>query len=196
MSLAFSSWCRAGGWVTAMLLGVVGAWIVLPSRDVRGNTLFEQRIDSCTLDPSGIGISLFLGNGGAMTSYWYSVTERAPLSPFRHQIFYAYASPIITSIRCRAGDTLDLIGPTSTRSLSVGQMAASLRTHPLLFVRDVAAQAPVRRRGSIDLWGYGLLIVSCSGLVLTSATRLWSAMTGRLDRYLERQFATLGGYRP
>jgi len=193
--LSPSTACRVSGWLTALLLSVVGGWILLPSRNVRGNTLFEKRVDSCTLYPSRIGVSLFIGQPGPMASDWYSVTEREPGSPFRHQIFYAYFTPIITRIRCRPGDTLDLVGLTSTRSLPLGQMAASLRANPLLFVRGSSVHAPPpRSRGSMDWWdwwGYGLLAIGCVGLVLTSTTRLWSAMTGYLGRYIGRQLDTL-----
>jgi hypothetical protein len=107
--MSLSSRCRVAGWLAALLFSAGGAWILLPSRNVRGNTLFESKMNSCTLHPSGISVSLFVGDGGAMTSFWFSVTERAPWSPFRHQIFYAYATPIIAPVRCRPGDTLDIV---------------------------------------------------------------------------------------
>jgi len=180
-----------------MLLSVVGAWLLLPSRNVRGNTLFENKVNSCTLSPSDISVSLFIGDAGPVGSTWYSVTERAPGSPFGHQIFYAYASPTLTGVRCRPGDTLDLVGLTSTRSLPLGQMAASLRANPLLFVRDSAMHAPPpRRRGSMewwDWWGSGLLAIGCAGLVLTSIPRFWRAMTRSLGSYVDRLPDALGG---
>jgi hypothetical protein len=98
-----------------------------------------------------------------MASDWYSVTERAPWSPFRHQIFYAYAPPIIERVRCRSGDTVDIVGLTSMRSLPLGQMATSLRENPLLFVRDSAVHVPSR------------------------------AMTRSLGSYVDRQVDALGG---
>jgi hypothetical protein len=69
--LSFRSGCRIAGWIAGMLFSVVGAWLLLPSRNVRGNTLFENKVNSCTLHPSGISVSLFLGDGGAMTSFWF-----------------------------------------------------------------------------------------------------------------------------
>ena len=193
--MSFSSRCRAAGWITALLVSVAGVWILLPSRNVRGVTLFESRVNSCTLSPSGISVSLFDGDPGAMASDWYSVTERAAWSPFRHQIFYAYATPIILRVRCRAGDTLDLVGLTSTRSLPLGRSAASLREHPLLFVRDAAVHARPPRRGVSmewwDWWGAGLLAIGCVGLALTSIPRFWRAMTRSLGSYADRQLDAL-----
>jgi hypothetical protein len=150
--MSLSSRCRVAGWLAALLFSAGGAWILLPSRNVRGNTLFESKMNSCTLHPSGISVSLFVGDGGAMTSFWFSVTERAPWSPFRHQIFYAYATPIIAPVRCRPGDTLDIVGLTSTRSLPLGQMATSLRENPLLFVRDSPLHVPPSRGGEGMGW--------------------------------------------
>ena len=132
-----------------------------------------------------------------MTSFWFSVTERAPWSPFRHQIFYAYATPIIERVRCRPGDTLDIVGLTSTRSLPLGQMATSLRENPLLFVRDSAVHVlPSRGGGGMGWWtwwGSGLLDIGCVGLALTSISRFWRAMTRSLGRYVDRQVDALGG---
>jgi hypothetical protein len=173
-------------------MSVLGGWILLPSRNIRGNTLFETEIDSCMLAPSGMTISLFSGDAGPMGSFWYSVTERAPGSPFRHQIFYAYASQIFERVRCRQGDTLDIIGPNSTRSMPLAEIGASLRKKPLLFVRDsIVAAAPPPQWQSIDWWGCVLLAIGCSGLVLTSTPRFWSAATGYCGRYIARQMETL-----
>jgi hypothetical protein len=195
--LSFGSGCRVAGWMAGMLFSVVGAWLLLPSRNVRGLTLFESRVNSCTLSPSGISVSLFDGDAGPMASEWYSVTERAPWSPFRHQIFYAYATPVIERVRCRPGDTLDLVGLTSTRSLSLGQMATSLRENPLLFVRDSAVHVPPLRGGGgmgwWNWWGSGLLAIGCVGLALTSISRFWRAMTRSLGSYVDRQVDALGG---
>jgi hypothetical protein len=180
-----------------MLFTWVGAWLLLPSRNVRGNTLFETKVETCTLFRSGVSISLFDGDAGAMGSGWSSVTERAPWSPFRHQIFYAYAAPIIEHVRCRPGDTLDIVGITSTRSLPLGQMATSLRENPLLFVRDSALRVPPSRGGGgigwWTWWGSGLLAIGSVGLALTSIPRFWQAMTGALGRYVDRQMDALGG---
>ena len=132
-----------------------------------------------------------------MTSFWFSVTERAPGSPFRHQIFYAYGAPIITNVRCRPGDTLDLVGPMSMRSLPLGQMAATLRANPLLFVRDSAVHVPSPRGGGgmgwRTWWGAGLLAIGCVGLALASIPRFWRAMTRSLGSYVDRQVDALGG---
>jgi hypothetical protein len=132
-----------------------------------------------------------------MASGWSSVTERAPWSPFRHQIFYAYGAPIITGIRCRSGDTLDIVGLRSTRSLPLGQMATALRENPLLFVRDSVLHVPPSRGwggiGWWTWWGFGLLAIGSVGVAHTSIHRFWRAMTGVLGSYVERQMNALGG---
>ena len=194
--MSFSSRCRVAGWITALLASAVGVWMLLPSRNVRGVTLFESRVNSCTLSPSGISVSLFDGDVGAMASDWYSVTERAAWSPFRHQIFYAYATPVIERVRCRPGDTLGIVGLTSTRSLPLGRMATSLRENPLLFVRDSPLQVPPSRGGGgigwWTRWGSGLFALGCVGLALTSISRFWRAMARCFGGYVDRQMDALG----
>ena len=83
-----------GGILAAGLI-LSGLWLAFPRRGHE----FEQLIGSCTFGRNTTA-RLFIGDGGATTELWYSVTVRMGMPWNEHEIFYVYSFPPITGISC------------------------------------------------------------------------------------------------
>jgi hypothetical protein len=81
------------------LLVVSGLYLVVPSRNARGNPRLEREMASCVL-PDDAEVKLYQGDGGSSSDNWYSVThDPAGLEPER-QIVYRYRAPALYDLVC------------------------------------------------------------------------------------------------
>jgi hypothetical protein len=81
----------------AVCLVLYSFWLVLPRR---GHFL-EEVVAQCKLQ-DGTLVRLFVDNGGATTSYWYSVTVQPGLLWTEYEVFNSYSSPVLTGLSCQA----------------------------------------------------------------------------------------------
>ncbi|MGE0498653.1 MAG: hypothetical protein AB7I35_07200 [Ramlibacter sp.] len=120
-----------------MLMGccllAFSVWLVLPNRNVYGNPSMEDQLSSCNL-PSGAVVRLYKGNGGATTSYWYSLTHEGGLFEREKQIAFAYSSPVFTAVACN-GDEMTLSSSASDESFTAAQLG-DLRQHPKIYWKE------------------------------------------------------------
>ena len=118
----------------ACILAIV-AWLVWPGRNMRGNPWMEELNQSCTLR-GGTVVRFYVGNGGATTAFWYSVTSEEGLFMPERQIFYSYHQPALTEITC-SDETLVIALESGELRVSSGQIS-TLRKSPLVYFRGLA----------------------------------------------------------
>ena len=85
--------------VLSLLLVVIGSTLLSFRRCVYGNQLLEQRITRCTVEENA-EISVYEGNAGATTAYWYSVTADFGLFAAEKQFLFTYGIPVVDSVEC------------------------------------------------------------------------------------------------
>jgi len=117
------------GAASALLL--IAGWLALPSRNVYGNPWAEELKQDCAFS-NGTKARLYLGNGGATTAYWYTVTvETGLLSPER-QVAFSYSEPTLSELECR-DDRLVISG--GERLVIAASEFADRRDAPLIYWR-------------------------------------------------------------
>ena len=93
--------------VLALILVLYGLTLAYPRRGDYSATL----VGSCQLR-DGKSALLFLGNGGALTRFSYSViVRRRPWEEWH--VFYSYSSPAVSSISCD-DDQISIHSPSGT----------------------------------------------------------------------------------
>ena len=105
-------------------------WIAIPGRNVQGNPGMEDEIDQCTT-PSGTTFRLYQGNGGATTSYWYTLTSKLGIFSREKQIVFSYDSPEFRSVSCTNDQTI-LTGPQTTMRFGTSELNA-MRNTPMSY---------------------------------------------------------------
>ena len=156
--------------VVAVLFVALGIWVALPSRNVQGNPAFEERTGQCS-QPDGTIVRLYQGNGGATTSFWYSVTTKPWLLMPERQVAYSYSTPAWYSLSC-GKDGIVLSG-SGTQVLPADELEER-RAAPLTYFYGNREIAP-RSFGMFDVVriGIGLLIVIAGGPTVLWRRRRW-----------------------
>jgi hypothetical protein len=90
----------------------------------------EELLGSCKTDELVIA-RLYEGNGGATTSYWYTVTLESDALGKEKQVFFSYASPRLERVDC-VEDAVVIKGEDFSRRIDVTQFQ-SLREEPTQF---------------------------------------------------------------
>jgi hypothetical protein len=103
--------------VIGAILVLWGTWLALP----RHGHSFEDLESSCRLG-SGSLIRFFIGDGGATTAVWYSITAQTGASWSERELFYAYGEPVITGMRCQ-GETVSVSSASRTWLLDSNLLA-------------------------------------------------------------------------
>ena len=103
-------------------LAAFALWIAVPGRNVQGNPGMEDEIDRCTT-PSGTTFRSYEGNGGATTSYWYTLTSELGIFSREKQIVFSYDSPEFRSVSCTKDQTI-LTGPQITMRFGTSELNA------------------------------------------------------------------------
>ena len=152
-------------YVFAAGLAAFALWIVIPGRNVQGNPGMEDEIDRCTT-PSGSTFRFYRGNGGATTSYWYTLTSEHGIFSREKQIVFSYDSPEFRSISC-TNDQAILAGPKTTIRFGTSELTA-MRNTPMSYwpsQQNVASAGidllSIIRYGSaalLLLWAYKLVL--------------------------------------
>ena len=151
-------------YVFAAGLAAFALWIAIPGRNAQGNPGMEVEIDRCTT-PSGTTLRLYKGNGGATTSYWYTLTSEPGLFSREKQIVFSYGSPEFISVSC-TNDQIILVGPKTIIRFGKSEMAA-MRERPMSYWQSQQKNASLGfnllstiRYGSaaiLFLWAYKLV---------------------------------------
>lgn len=84
----------------ASALLFIACWLALPSRNAYGNPWLEELKQDCAFS-NGTKARLYLGNGGATTAYWYTVTVETGLFSPERQVAFSYSEPALSEIECR-----------------------------------------------------------------------------------------------
>jgi hypothetical protein len=149
--------------ITSALCLTTAAWLAWPSRNVHGNTDMEELRDSCMTDEK-VMARLYKGNGGATTSFWYSVTlERDALGNER-QIFFAYGTPKLEEVKC-VGDTVRIEGEYFVHSLGVTTFQR-LRAEPIQYWSGRSEQRGTQPGRTFSLGAAAVLAVAAAGTLL------------------------------
>ena len=135
-------------------LAAFALWIAIPGRNVQGNPSMEDEIDRCTTT-SGTTFRLYRGNGGATTSFWYTLTSEHGIFSREKQIVFSYDSPEFRSVSCTNDQTI-IAGPKTTIRFGTSDLAA-MRNTPMSYW-------PIRQNDAY------------SGIDLLSIIRYWSAV--------------------
>ena len=120
-------------YVLAAGLAAFALWIAIPGRNVQGNPGIEGEIDRCTT-PSGTTFRLYKGNGGATTSFWYTLTSEVGIFSREKQIVFSYDSPEFRSVSCTDEQTI-LTGPKTTIRFGTSELTA-MRNTPMSYWRS------------------------------------------------------------
>ncbi|PWB68257.1 hypothetical protein C3F09_11995 [candidate division GN15 bacterium] len=155
-------------------------WLLLPTRNKVGNPKSESLIQQCGL-PSGAGIvRLYLGDGGATTAFWYTVTlDDGPLS-FERQIFFSYSEPDICSIECM-GDSILLNCNFWTEpkiAIPLSEAKTTLRQRPIVYYRGkLMSAAEFDRSWHVQQYVVGVYLIICALFLLIRGALLirWSS---------------------
>lgn len=117
-------------YVFAAGLAAFALWIAIPGRNAQGNPFLEDEIDRCTT-PSGTTFRLYQGNGGATTSFWFTLTSKHGIFSREKQIVYSYDSPEFRSVSCTNDQTI-LAGPKTTIRFGTSELTA-MRNTPMSY---------------------------------------------------------------
>ena len=115
---------------TLLVSMATAAWLAWPSRNQHGNPDMEEFLGSCKTDEL-VTARLYKGNGGATTSYWYSVTLEGDALGKERQVLFSYGSPELQAIEC-AGDDAIVNGAAFSKRLEVTAFQ-QLREEPIQF---------------------------------------------------------------
>jgi hypothetical protein len=116
----------------AVFFTVFAVWLVLPGRNMYGNPWSEELKQTCML-PDGTTARLYLGNGGATTAFWYTVTVQSGLLSPERQIAFSYSSPAWETLSCGTG-VISVSGDGSTITFSPSDLSLRRRS-PLTYWR-------------------------------------------------------------
>ncbi|MDH5669282.1 MAG: hypothetical protein OEY86_14855 [Nitrospira sp.] len=117
--------------MSAILL-LTAMWLAYPDRNSYGDPSMEELQQSCTT-PDGTIVRLYVGNGGATTAFWYTVTATSGFLSREKQIIFSYSSPDFSSVTC----TKEAVVVASSRgniALGVPELTA-LRANPRVYHR-------------------------------------------------------------
>ncbi len=115
---------------TLLMSMATAAWLAWPSRNQHGNPDMEELLGSCKTDEL-VTARLYKGNGGATTSYWYSVTLEGDALGKEKQVLFSYASPELHAIEC-VGDAAIVKGSGFSKRIEVTAFQ-QLREEPAQF---------------------------------------------------------------
>jgi hypothetical protein len=88
--------------LVALVVTGWGASLMIP----RVARPFETLTEACRLD-DGTLVRFFIGNGGATTAIWYSVTAQPGMMPWsERRLFSAYSRPQVTGVSCQKDDVV------------------------------------------------------------------------------------------
>ena len=115
---------------TFLLSLAIAGWLAWPSRNLHGNPDMEELLGCCRTTESVIA-RLYQGNGGATTSFWYSVTLEGDMLGKEKQIFFSYAAPQLQKLEC-VENTVLIKGEGFSRPIQVTDFQR-LRDEPTQF---------------------------------------------------------------
>lgn len=115
---------------TLLVSMATATWLAWPSRNQHGNPDMEELLALCQTDEL-VTARLYRGNGGATTSYWYSVTLEGDALGKEKQILFSYESPVLQAIEC-VGDDAIVKGAALSKRIEVTAFQ-QLRREPIQF---------------------------------------------------------------
>ena len=115
---------------TLVLSMAIAAWLAWPSRNQHGNPESEELLGMCKTNEL-VTARLYQGNGGATTSYWYTLTLEGDVLGKEKQVFFSYALPRLQNVEC-AEDAVVINGDRFVRRIEVTEFQ-SLREKPTQF---------------------------------------------------------------
>lgn len=118
--------------IFAISLLLSAAWLAYPGRNSRGNPSMEELVQSCATQ-DGTSIHLYVGNGGATTSYWYTVTTENGFLSREKQVLFSYDTPQLSAIDC--GENSLTVSSTSGNIILASEELDDLRNNPRLYWR-------------------------------------------------------------
>ncbi|MBL8386167.1 MAG: hypothetical protein JNM90_23995 [Burkholderiales bacterium] len=145
----------------------VAAWLAWPSRNVHGNPGLETLRASCRTTGK-VTARLYEGNGGATTSYWYTVTLEGDALGRERQVFFAYAFPQVVGIDC-AGDAVIVRGDTLSRRIEPAAFS-TLRETPMQFWSGKETTIASQPRASLTV--VAAAVTALGGLAVLLKTRV------------------------
>lgn len=109
--------------IVSGLLLAASIWIVVPGRNINGNPSLEEELQTCTFT-DGTKATLYQGNGGASTAFWYSVTVEKGIFYPERQIAFSYSFPTWENLTCNE-DNLDISGNLKIRTSDFSKYRAT-----------------------------------------------------------------------
>lgn len=103
------------------------AWLVIPGRNSHGNPSMETLVQSCATREGTI-IRLYVGNGGATTAFWYTLTTESGFFFREKQVLFSYGMPEFSAITC--GEKSVAVSGTSSSITLTENDLADLRGNP------------------------------------------------------------------
>jgi hypothetical protein len=155
----------------ALALAIWGITLLLPTRNIFGNSEQETLVTQCQIKATEATVRLYQGDGGATVASWYSVTFSGGKFSRERQIFYTYASPSITSIDCRA-EEVAVITEQKTFRLPLDKIRTELVHQPIGFYRG-EQQKPFIQPMRVLTIIWGLFLELISALMLWRSIKLF-----------------------
>lgn len=84
--------------LVSVSLLLFAAWLAYPGRNLHGNPSMEELVQSCT--SGGTTFRLYVGNGGATTAFWYTITMDGGFPSREKQVLFSYDTPELSAITC------------------------------------------------------------------------------------------------
>lgn len=153
--------------LSAVLLAT-GVWLSYPERNLYGNASWEELSQTCTT-PDGTTVRLYVGNAGATTSFWYSVTTESGFLSLERQVMYAYSSPKLSAITC----TRNLVVVSSP------EYEFSFTEAELQALRDTPRAYSLGENNRTRSLGFGSILKLVISLALASTSLLLIRSVGR-----------------
>lgn len=148
--------------VSAILI-IAAAWLSFPERNLYGSPTWEELSQECAT-PDGTIVRLYVGNAGATTSFWYSVTTEYGFWSLEKQVMYAYSGPKLTSIAC-GKDHVIISSPNYEFSFTEAELH-SLREAPRAYsagennrTRSWSLSAFIKLAASLTIAAAGLHLI-------------------------------------
>ena len=118
----------------ALLLLVRGEQLLTKS-PTYGNPRFEDIIEQCQEPTTGAVVRYYLGNGGATTDYWYTVTYQETASSKELHFFHSYGSPRVEHIYCEP-NSVEVQTREGVYTYDIQQIKVDLVNNPISYSHD------------------------------------------------------------
>jgi hypothetical protein len=147
----------------ALALLASDGWLLLPSRNALGNPDMESLIGSCKTSEA-VTASLYRGNGGATTAYWYTVTLEGDKLGREKQVFFSYREPSPKRIICNGTDIV-ISGDSFNENIAAANFA-KMRNSPMQYWRGERREGGTQPSSVLQGLAAGVAFLVATALLL------------------------------